>query len=203
MPASQVADAESALDSLLLGFQSRQTEPSEAFVKAVSHQLRTTARRYLPDLPDDIQEELIGETLLLLLQPDLARFDPSRGSVWNYIYGFALNAAKNIRSMYGRRRPQHERNAAVPMTPIPLQVSLEEVSETIPAEDPTEEYQRRLAVKEVLAKAPPTTRIALERIYFDDQPRVRVAAELKIDRFVLQRQLVAFAKSYREIHVGT
>jgi DNA-directed RNA polymerase specialized sigma24 family protein len=202
MPASQVADAESALDSLLLGFQSRQTELSEAFVKAVSHRLRTTARRYLPDLPDDIQEELIGETLLLLLQPDLARFDASRGSAWNYIYGFALNAAKNIRSMYGRRR-KREQDTAVAVTPTPQQVSLDEVSETIPAKDPTEEYQRRIAVEEVMAKAPPTMRVALERIYFDDQPRVRVAAELKIDRFVLQRQLVAFAKSYREIHVGT
>jgi DNA-directed RNA polymerase specialized sigma24 family protein len=201
MPASQVADAESALDSLLLGFQSRQTELSEAFVKAVSHRLRTTARRYLPDLPDDIQEELIGETLLLLLQPDLARFDASRGSAWNYIYGFALNAAKNIRSMYGRRR-KREQDTAVAVTPTPQQVSLDEVSETIPAKDPTE-YQRRIAVEEVMAKAPPTMRVALERIYFDDQPRVRVAAELKIDRFVLQRQLVAFAKSYREIHVGT
>jgi hypothetical protein len=202
MPASQVADAESALDSLLLGFQSRQTEPSEAFVKAVSYRLRTTARRYLPDLPDDVQEELIGETLLLLLQPDLARFDPSRGSAWNYIYGFALNAAKNIRSMYGRRR-KREQDAAVQVTFTPQEVPLEELGETILAEDPTEEYQRQIAVGEVLAKAPLATRIALERIYFDDQPRVRVAAELKIDRFTLQRQLVAFSKSFREIRIGT
>lgn len=202
MPASQVADAESALDSLLLGFQSRQTEPSEAFVKAVSHRLRTAASRYLPDLPDDIQEELIGETLLLLLHPDLARFDPSRGSAWNYIYGFALNAAKNIRSMYGRRRKRGQ-DASVQVTSAPQQVSLEELGEAILAKDPTEEYQRRIAVGEVLAKAPLTARIALERIYFDDQPRVRVAAELKVDRFTLQRQLVAFAKSFREIRVGT
>jgi hypothetical protein len=202
MPSSQVADPDPALHSLLLGFRSRQPEPSEAFFEAVSSRLKATARRYLPDLPDDIQSEVVGETLLLLLQPNMAPFDASRGSAWNYIHGFALNAVSNVRSMYGRKRIKKKGETEFRVSAIPQHISFEELGNGIPVKDPTVEYHEKIAAAEVLAKAPLITRFALERIYFDQQPRVRVAAELKIDRFALQRQLVTFANSFTETHVG-
>jgi len=197
MPACEATVREPDFAFLFFGFQSRDPELSRAFFDEVSPRLKRLARRYLQDLPQDIQDEVVGETLMLLLQPGRVAFDPIRGSPWEYVHGFALNAVKNLRTKYGRRRPVRKRNqkAGKETCTEAREVPLDELSDQVPAENLEEKLHNFILVRRVLGKASPTVRFALERIYFDGRPRTRVAEDLKMDRFALQRQMAAFAVS--------
>jgi hypothetical protein len=199
MPANDAEIPDVDLGLLLVGFQAGDTQYAESFFRVVSPRLKRIARRHLPDLPPDIQNELVGETLMLLLQPMSARFNAVRGTAWKYIYGFALNAAKAVRSQNGRPRRVRRPNGAAVETQQPKVVSLQELNEEPGYE---ESVDHRIAADQVLARASATVRVALERIYFDDEPRVRVAEQLGIDRFALNRQLSAFSDLFKEVRLG-
>jgi hypothetical protein len=80
----------------------------------------------------------------------------------------------------------------------PRTISLKELSDEPRYQ---ETFYQQIAASEVLARASSTVRFALEKIYFDGEPRVRVAAQLGIDRFALNRQLLAFSDSFKEVRI--
>jgi hypothetical protein len=58
------------------------------------------ARRRAPELADDLQEEVVDETWTVVCCSPGLRYDPSRGSVWEFLVGLLLNAIKTVRDVY-------------------------------------------------------------------------------------------------------
>jgi len=87
-----------ALNRLLAGFVSRDDKAAEEFKKVASPIVRGLARRFGPDLPADIIDEVVSETYLLLLGRPGRCFDPARGSAREFLFGIVGNAVKNVRA---------------------------------------------------------------------------------------------------------
>lgn len=87
-----------ALNRLLAGFVSRDDKAAEEFKKVASPIVRGLARRFGPDLPADIIDEVVSETYLLLLGRPGRSFDPARGSAREFLFGIVGNAVKNVRA---------------------------------------------------------------------------------------------------------
>lgn len=198
MPADEIPGSGPDLEPFLRGYLARDPAASEALFQFLASPLRRLARRYLRDFPEDIQAEIVGETFALLLQFGGRGFKPTRGSAWNYIYGIALNAVKNIRAHNGHKRLKTRVDVSHPGSllapPSRQELSLEELEKEPAVTSPEKQCDERIMVNQVLTKAPARVRFALEKIYFDEESRTTVAAELKIDRFTLHRELSAFSQ---------
>jgi hypothetical protein len=89
----------------------------------------------------EMAEEVASRVYAAVLDPDIARFDPERGGVAQYIYGLALNAAK----------------AALPS-------ATREVSVDVPANHAGLSIEDQDAACWAFRKAPPMVRRALARL---------------------------------------
>ncbi len=65
-----------ALNRLLAGFVLRDEQAAEEFKKVGPPIVRGLARRFGPDLPADLVDEVVSETYVLLLGRPGRRFDP-------------------------------------------------------------------------------------------------------------------------------
>ncbi|MBI3302529.1 MAG: hypothetical protein HYZ72_10710 [Deltaproteobacteria bacterium] len=195
MPTCTVPDAELGL--LLDGFQARHSEQAKQFLSVVGPMLTRLAHRYARDLPSDLQEEVVQETFALLLRPNLARFDATRGTVQQYLIGFVLNAVTQIRTKYGRPRPTPKKDGVSPRKG-PQIVALEEAPQKFQVTNNALSLHQKIAAQQVFEKASPVLQLVFERMCVQDEPQTRVAAHLGIDRFVLRRQVVAFAQEFAQ-----
>ncbi len=87
-----------ALNRLLAGFVLRDEQAAEEFKKVVPPIVRGLARRFGPDLPADLIDEVASETYVLLLGRQGRSFDPARGSAHEFLFGIVGNAVKNVRA---------------------------------------------------------------------------------------------------------
>lgn len=87
-----------ALNGLLIGFTLRHQEAAEQFKKVAPPIIRGLARRFGPDLPADLIDDVVSETYVILLGRSGRRFDPARGSAREFLFGIVGNAVKNVRA---------------------------------------------------------------------------------------------------------
>lgn len=87
-----------ALNGLLVGFILRDQDAAEHFKKLAPPIIRGLARRFGPDLPADLINEVVSETYVILLGRSGHRFDPARGSAREFLFGIVGNAVKNVRA---------------------------------------------------------------------------------------------------------
>src|SRR5580693_1964780 len=89
-----MAAFDASLEDLYTGFLDREPEKSNKFRNEISAFCNALIRRYGWSLPNDVQDEIVGETLCALLSPSARRYDPTRGTFKEYLTGFVLNAAR-------------------------------------------------------------------------------------------------------------
>src|ERR1700733_3256479 len=117
--------AQQALDRLVAGFIHRDQDAALEFRRVAPPIIRGLARRFGPDLPADVFDEVVSETCLLLLGRTGTAFDASRGSAQKFLFGVVANAVKNVRAGYcppGAPTRQHKNRPKIE----PVVVSFEE-----------------------------------------------------------------------------
>src|ERR1700733_16246687 len=117
--------AQQALDRLVAGFIHRDQDAALEFRRVAPPIIRGLARRFGPDLPADVVDEVVSETCLLLLGRTGTAFDASRGSAQKFLFGVVANAVKNVRAGYcppGALTRQHKNRPKIE----PVVVSFEE-----------------------------------------------------------------------------
>jgi DNA-directed RNA polymerase specialized sigma24 family protein len=90
------------LDRLLAGFVRGNTDfaATVEFRNISAPIIRGLARRFGPDLPADLIDEVVSETYVLLLGTAGKSFEVNRGSAQKFLFGVAANAVKNVRASY-------------------------------------------------------------------------------------------------------
>src|ERR1700736_1853789 len=94
-----MAAFDTSLEDLYTGFLDRDPDKSKKFRSEISAFCTALIRRYGWSLPDDVQDEIVGETLCALLSPSARSYDPARGTFKEYLTGFVLNAARRLRDV--------------------------------------------------------------------------------------------------------
>lgn len=111
--------AQQALDRLLAEFVRHDNDAALEFRRVAPPIIRGLARRFGPDLPADMIDEVVSETYLLLLGRAGSAFEASRGSAQKFLFGIVANAIKNVRAGYrppaSRTRQRKNRLASGPV----------------------------------------------------------------------------------------
>jgi RNA polymerase sigma factor (sigma-70 family) len=126
-------------------------------------------RRYF--LQHQEREDVLAETYQLLLNPDIARFLPNRGTPESYFRGLVQNAARKVMAQRDARRRKGAKNAheageaANQLGKAVDQVAPRPVTPLAPL-GPAEKTEQHDTVKYVLDQASPRVRRALEHCYW-------------------------------------
>jgi RNA polymerase sigma-70 factor (ECF subfamily) len=141
---AQPSDFESGLKPLWLRAQSGDESAYREALRLIAPRLRSTLRRHLMNLPDDV-EDLVQETLLALhLHRD--SYDPSYPvSAW--VQGIARHKLMDLYRRRGRREALHE-----PIDGLADQLAAEEPGETLAKVD----------LSSLLEALPEAQRLAIE-----------------------------------------
>lgn len=196
-----MAAFEASLEDLYTGFLDREPETSNKFRNQISAFCNALIRRYGWSLPNDIQEEIVGETLCALLSPSARRFDPARGTFKEYLTGYVLNAARRLRdvlypSLNRARTTSDESSDPVPRSDKITTLEEAEILEHAYFCKAERGLMARIHVLEVLTAAPPMIRSAIEAVYIDDEPLSGFATRHGISRFALKRKMNEFVSHY-------
>lgn len=188
MTASTIFENE---NDLFLGFLSHDPEANDIFVKLTEPQVLRTARCIGRDLPVDIQIEIVQQTFANLLITPASDFDPSRGTVKQFLIGKIWNAEKQVRRSYGypiRRKQPGGSNTAV--GDRPRFVSLEAVDTLhIPAPNLAKSFESNFYVATVVRRVSPQLAAALRLLCYEDKSKKDAARLSGLSRFQLHRQL--------------
>ncbi|MCI0632264.1 MAG: sigma-70 family RNA polymerase sigma factor [Phycisphaerales bacterium] len=135
---------------------------------------RTACLRINLEPQHNTLDDVVAETYCSLLAPSIARFDPKRGSAFSYLLGVATNAARAT-----RRR----------VSACPPGVSARNEIEDDPrtARDQTE--HRQWLARRITAVMPVDLRETVCRHVCDDEPLLRIAQQLGVDRTTLHRRI--------------
>lgn len=92
--------ADQNLDTLLIGFVSRDPVALDQFPRKAKPLVKQLARRWGYDLSCDLHEEVVQETFLTLLGGKITPFKPTRGTVPAYLSGVVRNAVQRVKASY-------------------------------------------------------------------------------------------------------
>jgi hypothetical protein len=176
--------SEPALGSLLAAYQLLNPELSEQFEAAAKPILRRMAKKHGHGLPKDAIEDVVQETFLSLVNPDLVAFDVSRGTVIHYLQGRLLNAVKTVQVAFGLRR----NGSDFKNEPQREFVCVDDLVLVSQRGIRFEEIQARHTLRKLFKDVEPVVMEACLRAYGDGEPQTSVAADLKINRFALARK---------------
>jgi hypothetical protein len=176
--------SEPELGSLLAAYQLLNPELSEQFEAAANPILRRMANKHGHGLPKDAIEDVVQETFMSLVNPDLVAFDASRGTVIHYLQGRLLNAVKTVQVAFGLRRNGSDFENE-PQREFVCVDDLELVSQRGIR---FEEIQARHTLRKLFKDVDAITLEACMRAYGEGEPQTTVAADLKINRFALARK---------------
>jgi hypothetical protein len=197
------------LESLYEGFVNRDPGKSEQFKTEISAFCVGLARRYAWSLPKDVQEEIVDETLCALLAPGVRRYNPSRGTIKEYLTGFVLNAVRRLREVLypSLQYPKSLKTRCVGAE-IDGSVSLPTMEEVEAGEEgclvePEREMVAKIHLDRVLTAAPPMVRMALQAVHIEDEPLSGFARRQGISRFALKRKMDAFIAHHRLVNRAT
>lgn len=184
-------------NQLLIGFWNGDAFARNEFVIKIMPRIRVESRRIARDLPLDIQEEIAQQTFLNLLIMPSQKFDPVRGTAWQFLIGQIWNAEKQVRRSYNYpQRRTHKENLEVPShnksKSFPKFVSFEAERYDLPPDEIENTFESCHFVQTVIRKVrPPATAAALRMMCFQDKTKNETAAALGLSRFQLQRKLTA------------
>jgi DNA-directed RNA polymerase specialized sigma24 family protein len=179
--------AEPELAFLLEAFQLRDPDPelSETFDAVARPILRRMAKRHGWGLPKDVIEDVVQEAFLSIANPALVSFDASRGTAIQYLQGRILNAAKSLQVVHGLRR----NGSDFENEPQREFVSFDDVSLRSNMEVSLAAIQARQELERLFTGVGDDVREACVRVFAEEESQTAVAADLKLSRFALSRQL--------------
>lgn len=188
MTASTIIENE---NDLFFNFLSQDPVASDIFVKTVEPRILRTARRIARDLPADIQLEIVQQTFANLLIAPASDFDPSRGTVKQFLIGKIWNAEKQVRRAYGypiRRKQLAGDNATISLR---LKFVSLEAAETqhIPARNLAKIFESDFYVATLSRKVSPQLATALRLLCYEDKSKEDAARLSGLSRFQLHRKL--------------
>jgi hypothetical protein len=175
-------------------------EPQARYFPTTARPLmKTFARHAAPELPPDIQDEVVSQSLEYLIQYG-SRFQPARGSAKAFLKVLTGQAARKIRADYcppGRRtRPdRHDRRRGKPKVVSLSDVNLENA---LVNRDAVDELDTSCDVKAILRRAPAKVARALVLIYFAGEKVSAAARAVGMSRFALSREISHFMRAVRE-----
>jgi RNA polymerase sigma factor (sigma-70 family) len=174
-------------------------EPQAQYFPTTARPLmKTFARRAAPELPADVQDEVVSQSFEYLIQSK-AQFQPERGSAKAFLKVLTRQAVRKIRADYcppGRRtRPdRHDRRQQKPKI-----VSLSDINENVLVNrDAVDELDTNCEVKAILRRAPEKVARALVLIYFAGERVSSAARAVGMSRFALSREIARFMRAVRE-----
>ena len=139
--------------------------------------------------PVTIADDAAGETYRMLLDPEIQRYEPTRGTVIQYIAGLVRNATKITLRRLG----------LIGFGPTDA-VGSRKFTPADPADQPARDDGLRIvedadAAEVVLARANETIRFALVQKHWLDRPVAVTADQLGMTRFTLARRTRAYRNS--------
>lgn len=180
-----------ALNQLLGGFVSREDKAAEEFKKVASPIVRGLARRFGPDLPADLIDEVVSETYLLLLGRPGRSFDPARGSAREFLFGIVGNAVKNVRAsnrppgLPTRRRKDEPELIATPV--ITFDELLHSGEQRLLPD--IRQMEARIDTQALLGTVGSVLAAAIITIYIRGENASNVSRKLGVSRFQINRAL--------------
>lgn len=184
------------LEALLQDFLSETPTCVQELFCLLQPAVRLFCSRRASDLPVDIREEVLDETLLLLKTRDRARFNPVHGTIEGYLFNSFRSALKNVRSKYSRNRIRLQSgDTAYEHDLVPLdEMNLSDCR--------LSEHRLHLAIRadQVLAHADAAMRDVIERIYFAGEDRKSALREIGLDRFAFLRQCRRIGREINQLN---
>lgn len=175
---------EPELGSLLAAYQLLNPELSQQFESAAGPILRRMAKKHGHGLPKDAIDDVVQETFLSLVNPDLVAFDEARGTASHYLQGRLMNAVKTVQVASGLRR----NGSDFENEPQREFVSVDDLELVSHRGIRFEEIQARHTLRKLFKDVDATVTEACMRVYGEGEPQTTVAADLKINRFALARK---------------
>jgi DNA-directed RNA polymerase specialized sigma24 family protein len=180
-----------ALNRLLVGFVLRDEQAAEEFKKVAAPIVRNLARRFGPDLPADLIDEVVSESYVLLLGRPGRSFDPARGSAREFLFGIMGNAVKNVRAsnrppgLPARRRKNEPESVEVPV------IAFDELihSGTQRLLPDIRQLEARIVVQALLGTVASVFAVALIAIHMRGESATSVSRRLGVSRFQIDRAL--------------
>jgi hypothetical protein len=205
------------LNDLFLSAFSGELRNHERLGLAARRYARKISMRFASDLPDDLHDEIFGEAFAQLWSmPERLTGDETPLRLFRRAVLLAIRAVRVSYTPPGQRTRASKsaapaRVAAEHVGRIPDAVTMEACSvgegearaldlDRLPSPDAAREMaavQHRSEVVAILHRSPPAIAAALRRIYLDEEPVAAVARSLAISRFAMNRQIGAFARSWR------
>jgi hypothetical protein len=173
-----------ALEPFLSDYLSDVPVRAHEFLNLLQRPVRAFCAHKAFDLPLDVHDEVLSETLLLLRSPGRAVFDPTRGSAESYLYFAVKSALKNVRADYGRKIVVRSDS-----DDTPVQVEMLPLDDETPDLKATEsKLHLVIRSKQVLSCVDAPLRSLLSRIYLDGEEQGPVLLEAGLDRFSFNRR---------------
>lgn len=183
--------APDALNGLLVGFILRDEEAAEQFKKVAPPIIRGLARRFGPDLPADLIDEVVSETYVILLGRSGRRFDAGRGSARKFLFGIVGNAVKNVRANNRPpgvpTRPRRDERELVEEPVIPFDELLHSGSQRLLPD--IRQIEAQLETRVLLSTVASVFASALIAIHVRGESATRVSRRLGVSRFQINRAL--------------
>ena len=178
-----------AMEPFLLDFLSDAPVLVEEFYKLLKQAIQSHCARKASDLPIDIRDEVLQETLTLLCSPGLVGYDASRGSAESV---FCISPSgvrvRNIRAAYGIRTESAEDEL-----PEPIQDSEGDFEVADPGH-PEHRILLMVLTNEILDRAGQPMAGVLSRIYLQGEDQEAVLEQAGLDRFSFRRRCLKIGR---------
>jgi hypothetical protein len=173
-----------ALSVLLNDFLSDKPDSDAALRRFLKPIVNRFCAQRAHKLPLDLREEVLQETLLILVGSGCERYEAMRNTAPGYVYSAVRTALQSIRRRNG-------------LTPARIATTEFDVDFDSLAEAKNREVTvfRRLLADRVLQSVEPRMRRLLWRVYINDESQEIALAEAKLSRFAFDRRRKAIARS--------
>jgi hypothetical protein len=169
---------------LLENFLSQQPGSADALRACLVPLVKKYCSRHAPTLPLDLREDVLQESLLLLVGSGQGAYDGASNTSAGYVYNVVRTALQSVRRRYGwvvRQRADVDEDIDL---------------DALPSEDSTEERQHaKIMVHEILRSVEPDFALLLWRVYAEGETQEIVLAGAGMSRFAFDRRRKAIAQS--------
>jgi hypothetical protein len=136
------------------------------------------------NLPVDLREEVLQETLLILVGSGCSHYESDLNTAPGYVYSSVRTALQSIRRRNG-----------LTATRVVSTVMDFEVDSVVDERHSEGKVLRRLLANKILRFADPQMRRVLWRVYLNEEGQEVALAEAKMSRFAFARKRKAIARS--------
>ena len=196
--------------SLFVAFLKRDPRRAAQFFKQWHKPLKTAAHQHLKGFSADLAGDVVSATWVLLLEKGPQEFDPTRGSVKDYLYLKLRQAAQGIRDDYtdgpllpskqGKQRSHRRIPARRLDAPADSSPGSAALVETLEAEEFTYGAVDDRALIKTVAEATGSYQVgeALTRVYEHGETPSAAAKAIGMTHTTLSRKLKRYAETHDE-----